>query len=580
MTNRYHTTGGQRRYRTLLRIILSMTGVAFMVQFLIRVFGFGAVDYRNLNEGVRAKVTTAQGESLWYEYINLPSLDSGDVIDFYIQLPERPYEGRNALCFYQYHSEITVYCGGKVLYTIGKELTAENVMYGNELCVVPLADEYWGKEIRVHVRQMEGTASGHFTYFRAMRLKDARLYPMIGARLAFVFYGVMMILAVWLLVIAVINQISQKTVPPAMIQIALFSLCISVWQFGFRRLFYIMTMDTRFCALAEYYSLYLAPVPLFVYLGEIKRRKRHKRIYYSMAFVFGAVFCAEIIADLKFHIHLIRFESLEHTMFFIAGCLVMWIELFVPEKITDRQNRTIRGAILIAIALILSQLVFLVIKEVVDDKKVIGILQTMNLPSLAVAIFITAVIMSVNEMAISVIRKSAADEQLRIMALTDELTGMPNRRYCEARLRELQPTDSYSIVFLDVDGLKVTNDVHGHDMGDELIRCTAEVICEAFCFERGFFGRWGGDEFLVVCANEQEAEAFAENLAVSESRFNRRGEKPFRLSISCGIAGNDPQNGKTAEEIRKEADRKMYEQKKQRHRERSEKEDINNQTGV
>jgi diguanylate cyclase (GGDEF)-like protein len=136
-----------------------------------------------------------------------------------------------------------------------------------------------------------------------------------------------------------------------------------------------------------------------------------------------------------------------------------------------------------------------------------------------------------------------------------------------------------ALFMLDVDDFKKINDTLGHLYGNAILKVVSEILAEAFK-DSGYVGRWGGDEFLVVCANEQEAEAFAENLAVSESRFNRRGEKPFRLSISCGIAGNDPQNGKTAEEIRKEADRKMYEQKKQRHRERSEKEDIINQTGV
>jgi diguanylate cyclase (GGDEF)-like protein len=192
-----------------------------------------------------------------------------------------------------------------------------------------------------------------------------------------------------------------------------------------------------------------------------------------------------------------------------------------------------------------------------------------DLSSLGIVIFMISVITAVSQTAIRMVRQNAADAQLRVLAVTDELTGIPNRRYCEMRLHELRSMANYGIVFLDVDGLKKANDMYGHDMGDKLIRKVAEIMRESFSFEEGFFGRWGGDEFLVVCAEAHEAELFAENLEILQEEVNRKGEFPFPVSISYGIAYNDPRSARKAEEVRREADRKMYERKKQRPQRRS-----------
>ena len=568
VTNRQRANRLYQKYRTFMKIVLSMAGVMFLVQLFIQVSGFGYVEYVDLNDRVRTKVTTAAGDSQWCEDMRIPGLDAGDQIEFYISLPERPFDGQNALCFFQYHSEITVYAGEEILYTKGQDLTKQMKMYGNEFCAVPVSDRYWGQEIRVHVKQMEGSASNHFTYFRAMRWEDSRLYPIIGDRFAFVFFGLILFLSIWLFVIVGINRISQKSIPSAMLWISAFCFLTSVWQLSSRRLFYILIGYERICALSEYYCLYLAPVPLIIYLAQTKRKKKLRRIYYGTAGLFFVVFCAANLADLRWHIHLVRFESLMYVLFFVFACMLIWIEVFATSRLRDQKDIYIRGGILFAISLVPVQIFILVILDYVENDAVALVLQKMNLISGGIAVFIVSVIMSVNEMAIRMIRRNAAQEQLRIMALTDEQTELPNRRYCEARLGELRKNDRYSMVFLDVDGLKYMNDVYGHDMGDKLIRCTAEVIREAFRFENGFYGRWGGDEFLVVCGEEKEAKLFADNLQVLQEEFNRKGELPFDLSISCGIESNDPANGREAEEIRREADLKMYEQKKLRHRER------------
>ena len=90
--------------------------------------------------------------------------------------------------------------------------------------------------------------------------------------------------------------------------------------------------------------------------------------------------------------------------------------------------------------------------------------------------------------------------RMRTLALTDELTGVPNRRDVLNRLEALlsEPDDSpCCILIIDIDHFKSINDHHGHPIGDEVLKFVAREIRSAVR-EPAFFGRLGGEEFLIV----------------------------------------------------------------------------------
>lgn len=97
---------------------------------------------------------------------------------------------------------------------------------------------------------------------------------------------------------------------------------------------------------------------------------------------------------------------------------------------------------------------------------------------------------------------AAAQEQVRAVALTDELTGLPNRRGFLSHGRpmvelSMRHGEAASVLFLDLDGLKQVNDVHGHAAGDRLIATAAEVLRRSQG-PRDLCARLGGDEFTVL----------------------------------------------------------------------------------
>lgn len=106
-------------------------------------------------------------------------------------------------------------------------------------------------------------------------------------------------------------------------------------------------------------------------------------------------------------------------------------------------------------------------------------------------------------------RRDADVERLRKfarLALVDTLTGIPNRRYLESVLaaRFAECKDAlvpFGVILIDVDHFKRFNDVHGHDVGDRVLRVVAETLASSGGAGISI-GRWGGEEFLAVVSRE------------------------------------------------------------------------------
>lgn len=169
-------------------------------------------------------------------------------------------------------------------------------------------------------------------------------------------------------------------------------------------------------------------------------------------------------------------------------------------------------------------------------------------------------------------RERAERERLAHVALHDELTDLPNRRQlmdCLSRaLSEAKRFGSpLSCAVLDLDGFKPVNDVHGHNMGDQVLRDIAGILNAE---KRGYdlAGRIGGDEFVWILprADQDGAMAAAERFreAVAAFPFGKTGA-PFKLTSSIGITtyapGETPHP--TPTELLKAADVALYAAKRQ-----------------
>lgn len=161
-----------------------------------------------------------------------------------------------------------------------------------------------------------------------------------------------------------------------------------------------------------------------------------------------------------------------------------------------------------------------------------------------------------------------ANEEIRQLSVTDEMTGLTNRRgfylLAEQKLRGAHYLGhSCVLAFLDVDGLKRVNDEHGHEVGDMLIKDVAYVLGETLC-QSDISARLGGDEFCVmVTESASDTATLRERVAEAFGRFNETSERPYRLSASIGLV-RAPASGPTTtvDELLAQADELMYAEKK------------------
>jgi diguanylate cyclase len=149
-------------------------------------------------------------------------------------------------------------------------------------------------------------------------------------------------------------------------------------------------------------------------------------------------------------------------------------------------------------------------------------------------------------------------------ALVDSLTGLLNRRGCDEKLEDLDPTEIHSSLIIDIDHFKKVNDTFGHFIGDKVIQRIAKTI-QGHISEQDIAVRFGGEEFMVVMANTpiNEATNIAEKIriSVSKMKLKQRDTNTYLppISVSIGIAQNE-KNSKWAT-LFEQADSALYQAK-------------------
>ncbi len=142
----------------------------------------------------------------------------------------------------------------------------------------------------------------------------------------------------------------------------------------------------------------------------------------------------------------------------------------------------------------------------------------------------------------------------------DSLTGLYNRGCLEERVDTMDVPENYpiSVIFADLNGLKMTNDIFGHAAGDKLIRKTAQILLQS-SRQGDVVARVGGDEFIIIMPRTNESQSI-EILSRIRSGFADARVEAMKCSISLGSA-TKKSGLERFEEIFTDAENEMYKDK-------------------
>lgn len=165
-----------------------------------------------------------------------------------------------------------------------------------------------------------------------------------------------------------------------------------------------------------------------------------------------------------------------------------------------------------------------------------------------------------------------ANDRLRNLSLTDELTGLNNRRgfmiLATGLLKFARRTGQpLCLLYIDLDSLKAMNDTLGHAAGDKVIIQFADILTETFG-DSDIIGRLGGDEFVVLTieAAENDPDRVQARLQQNVEAHNRQTTPGYALAFSIGGIQVDLDSAVTMEELLSQADAAMYKHKQTRKR--------------
>jgi diguanylate cyclase (GGDEF)-like protein len=167
----------------------------------------------------------------------------------------------------------------------------------------------------------------------------------------------------------------------------------------------------------------------------------------------------------------------------------------------------------------------------------------------------------------NVAKRKNMEEQLYNLSITDELTGLYNRRgfftLAEHRLKlAKRQTIGLLLLYADLDNLKEINDTFGHEEGDKLLRETGNILKSTYR-NSDIVARIGGDEFVVfpVGTTEDHIEILTSRLQKNIEIYNAKSNSSYKLSISIGVSAYYPKSVTTIDGLLAEADKLMYKHK-------------------
>ncbi|MBQ1459011.1 MAG: GGDEF domain-containing protein [Butyrivibrio sp.] len=502
--------------------------------------------------------------------------DTGDTFILMHKLDD--YGIRSAcLLIKSVHASLKVYLDDELIYDYASDLLNEHRIIPMGYVYVPLPDSYPGRMLSVYFTAGQDSAfSGFDTIYIGLR-KDLLSMRSDAMRLQFyvgIFLCSLGVTFCALTPYLIFNKSDYKRVFLG----ALISIVLGVYILASSDIFNYFSSRMIVNTILEYISFYLIPVVLCAYVAGIMPLRRIKIIFKIATAIDICIFIYFIIA----HFARISFFS-THTLTIHILCgieaplaLTSAIYLLYTSRGKKKNDPDVISFQILLLGLsifIVCALTEIIIFNVLKFTSPQGEANlNLSLLSFGSLIFVIFLFIGYFEYQIYSIESLNRQQFLSGLAYYDPLTGLSNRARCQEEML-IAGSDhrNYMIISIDLDNLKTINDAYGHDAGDKYLKLFADMLSSSFR-STDITGRMGGDEFIVILYGQNLVDANS-RMKDLQTKFSRAhfGQAGITYGFSYGIASDMEFPGQDAEKIYTIADIRMYEMKRKRHQENSNK---------
>jgi len=518
--------------------------------------------YITLNDSWNITINGDTRQNVTLDTFHFDIANRGDTITMMTTLPRRLDLTGSALLLRTRQCASKIYVDADQIYQYGFDRINRNKTVGTGYLVVELPDDYAGKTLKIMLTVAEDKAFTRFDPIRIYEWKNVYRVILTENRIP-LFVGCF--LTIFGLVTCCITLFallfSGKYL--RILYVSLFSVCMGLWTLCYYDILLIFAMPLYLISLLEYLSLYLAPLPLILYLREDVLALKRPFLYRIYRLLLTVQIAATVIFITLHTMDLVHCAATLKYMQILILCNLIYFILVEFGNLQIR-HQLIQRLFLVGMLILSGCVSYDLLYYYLDRYRGVNIASIKGIASLGLSIFIFILLVSFYIELTQKLMQETERNFLIKSAYTDELTQIHNRRYCMEYMNRITESKnkSYTVFCFDLNNLKTVNDTYGHARGDILIKSAARVIADAF-ESHGIVARMGGDEFIAIAetADPGQITSLMQNFQSCIDRKNR--EIPdLHMSIACGYASCEASES-NIEKIYHIADNRMYEKKQE-----------------
>ena len=466
---------------------------------------------------------------------------------------------------------VDVFVENQLVYTYGHLLADKKRMVPKNQNFISLPEGYQGKHVKIVMVACEDDAFSSLSHIYFGTFHDISTYLLQKNRLSLIIGSFLCLFGFTLAILSPILIFSDFH-DYSIIVSGMISLAMGIYILCYNDILWFFTDHSSLSNFLEYFTLFSVPA---LTLGFVMSSHQIKKSLFSTTFmIIDLIF---LLVTSTMHIlnivHICRFTMALHILAILEGIYIIISvvsSVIIRNKKRNELDSRVYSTNLLIVGLILllgCSMIDIIKFNILKYLKMGDVNASISFITIGSFFFMLCLLVNYFYHCIEYISEATVQNQLEGLAYTDALTRLSNRAKCELTLANTR--GRFTIISIDLDFLKYTNDNYGHSSGDTLISGFATMLKSSF-IDASLVGRMGGDEFIVVLPYI-DAERRDTDLSILSELMEYRNTKGRKIhySASWGYAESIDSSlyHPTAQQVYLLADKRMYSMKKKHHNE-------------